>query len=107
MYAVISPSSYPRLKEILSKFSQYKLVITTFGVSYALKNNLDIDFALDKGVWVRAYSHKVFSHGELPIHEAEAIMVASDLQAILIASDEKVKAEAERRGVKVVSPDAS
>ena len=105
MFAVISPSSYPKLALILEKFSGYKLIVTTYGVSYALQNHINIDYALERGVWVRAYSHKPGTFSGLPMHEAEAIMVASDLQAILIASDEKVKKEAERLGVKVVSPD--
>ncbi|QKR00931.1 hypothetical protein GWK48_01370 [Metallosphaera tengchongensis] len=105
MFAVISPSSFPKLGKILEKFTEYRLIITSYGVSYALQNHIDIDYALDRGVWVRAYSHKAGTFSGLPIHEAEAIMVASDLQAILIASDEKVKKEAERLGVKVVTPD--
>ncbi|AEB94782.1 MULTISPECIES: PIN domain-containing protein [Metallosphaera] len=105
MFAVISPSAFPKLDVILKKFSDYKLIVTTYGVSYALKNHINIDFALDRGVWVRSYSHKSGTFSDLPVHEAEAIMVASDLQAILIAVDDKVKKEAERLGVKVMSPD--
>lgn len=103
MYAVISPSAFTKMDEIIKKFGKdYKLYVTTYGVSYALKNGIDIDKALDSGIKVRAYSHKVYPIQNLSIEETEAILVAKEFNSVLIVGDEKVKEIAEKNGVKVL-----
>jgi len=103
MFAVISPSALKRLKEIVNANRSYKLVVTTQGVSYAMKNGIDIDYALDHGVIVRAFSHKPPKVGELPPYESEAIMVALELNALLIASNDEVIVKAKELGVSVIT----
>ena len=105
MFAVISPSAFSKLKEIVDYSKNYKLIITTLGVSFAIKNSINIDYALDKGAIVRAFSHKSPKVGDLPQHESEAIMVAFELNAILIADDSKVIEKAKELGIKVIKPE--
>lgn len=103
MYAVISPSAFRKIDEIVQRFGKdYKLYITTYGASYALKNGIDIDKALDAGVKVRAYSHKFYPSEDLPIEEIEAILLAKDFDSILIVGNQKIKEIAEKKGIKVV-----
>ncbi|ACP35216.1 conserved hypothetical protein [Sulfolobus islandicus Y.G.57.14] len=102
MFAVISPSAFGKLKEILGSNKNYKFVITTLGVSFAIKNGIDIDNALDHGVIVRAFSHKPPKVGDLPQYESEAIMVALELNALLIAEDKDVIGKAKELGVNAV-----
>ncbi|WP_338602036.1 hypothetical protein V6M85_01360 [Sulfolobus tengchongensis] len=99
MFAVISPSAFNKLKELINIGKKYKLVITTLGVSFAIKNGIDIDYALDNGVIVRAFSHKPPKVGDLPLYESEAIMVALELNGILIAENRDVLAKARELGV--------
>jgi predicted DNA-binding protein (UPF0278 family) len=99
---VVSPSAFGKLREIIEKFKGEKVIITTYGVSYALENKIDIDFALDLGVKVRAYSHKPSKISNLSIYESEALLVAKDIEAVLVVGDEKVKEEAEKMGVKTI-----
>lgn len=103
MYAVISPSAYPKIDEIVRRYGrEYKLYVSTYGISYALKNGIDIDKVLDKGVKVRAYSHKLFPLENLSMEESEAILLAKDFDSILIVGDQKIKEIAEKKGVKVM-----
>ncbi len=105
MFAVISPSSFEKLKYIIKVAKNYKLIITTLGVSFAIKNNIDIDYALDNGVTVRAFSHKPPKVDDLPSYESEAIMVALELNAVLIANDRLVIEKAKELGVKAITID--
>jgi len=99
---VISPSAFNKIDEIIKKFNSDKIIITTYGVSYALSNNINIDKILDLGIKVMAYSHKPYQVSNLSITESEAILVARDLKATLIASDTKIKEEAEKLGISVI-----
>jgi len=99
---VISPSAFNKIDEIMKKFDQDKIIITTYGISYALSNNINVDKILDLGIKVMAYSHKPYQVSDLSISESEAILVARDLKATLIVSNNKVKEEAEKLGVKVI-----
>ncbi|QGA54219.1 hypothetical protein GFS03_06360 [Sulfolobus sp. E5-1-F] len=99
MFAVISPSAFGKLKELLDLNKKYKFVVTTLGVSFAIKNGIDIDNALDRGIIVRAFSHKPPKVGNLPQYESEAIMVALELNALLIAEDKDVISKAKELGV--------
>ncbi|AWR95110.1 hypothetical protein [Acidianus brierleyi] len=102
MILVISPSAFNKIDEIIKKFNSDKIIITTYGVSYALSNNINIDKILDLGIKVMAYSHKPYQVSNLSITESEAILVARDLKATLIASDTKIKEEAEKLGISVI-----
>lgn len=103
MFAVISPSAFSKLKEIVDNSKNYKLIVTTLGVSFALKNNINVDYALDRGVIVRAFAHKPPKVDDLPQYESEAIMIALELNAILIANDGNVIEKAKELGVNTIS----
>ncbi|AWR98329.1 hypothetical protein DFR86_10215 [Acidianus sulfidivorans JP7] len=90
------------MDKIIKEFSEYKLFVTTYGISYAIKNGIDIDKALDSGVKVRAYSHILHPLENLSMEETEAILLAKDFDSILIVGDEKIKEIAEKNGVKTV-----
>lgn len=101
---VISPSAFIKIKEITEKLKEINAIgyISTLGVSQALKEKVDIDYSLDNGVRVRAFSHKPFKIGDLPLYESEAILLAKELDAILIANDKRIEEEARRENVKVI-----
>ncbi|MDT7901665.1 MAG: hypothetical protein RRE78_07200 [Acidianus sp.] len=102
-YAVISPNLFKRLDKIVEKFKgKYSLIITTSGLSFALKEGIDVDKALDEGVKVLAYSHKFQPLEGLSVEETEAVLLAKDLNYYLITADDKVKEFAEKEGVKVI-----
>ncbi len=102
-YAVISPDLFKNIREVIEKFKgKYFLVITTSGLSYALKEGINVDEALDEGVKVLAYSHKFQPLEGLNIEETEALLLAKDLDYYLITADDKLKEFAEKDGVKVV-----
>ncbi|BDC17238.1 hypothetical protein [Acidianus sp. HS-5] len=103
-YAVISPSLFKNIHEVIEKFKgKYFLVITTSGLSYALRKGINVDEALDEGVKVLAFSHKFQPLEGLSIEETEALLLAKDLGYYLITSaGDKVKEVAEKEGVKVV-----
>ncbi|ARM77187.1 hypothetical protein B6F84_11970 [Acidianus manzaensis] len=91
------------MDKIIKDFNgKYKLYVTTYGISFAIKNGIDIDKALDAGVKVRAYSHILYPIEGLSMEETEAILLAKDLDSILIVSDEKIKKIAEENGVKTL-----
>ena len=108
-YAVISPSLFKNIREVIEKFKdKYSLVITTSGLSYALKEGINVDEALDEGVKVLAYSHKFQPLEGLSIEETEALLLAKDLGYYLITSTrDKVKDIAEKEGIKVILLDSS
>lgn len=101
---VISPSAFFKIREIVEKISKLnaEVYVSTLGISYALKEKYDIDYALDKGVKVRAFSHKPSRINDLPIYESEAILLAKELNAILIVGDKKVEDEAKKEEIEVV-----
>ncbi|AAY79757.1 PIN domain-containing protein [Sulfolobus acidocaldarius] len=104
MYVVISPSSFQKLEEILKSLGrENKLIITTLGVSFALRNHVNIDIALDNGAIVRSFSHKPPKIEGIPDYESEAIMVAVELNALLVTDNDDVKKKALDLGVRVMS----
>ncbi|NON63096.1 PIN domain-containing protein [Acidianus sp. RZ1] len=102
MYAVISPSAFPKISKIMGELSGFTFYITTYGVSYALSRGIDIDSILDRGIKVRAFSHNFRPIEGLDMPESEAILVARELNSVLVTSDENVKKAAEKEGVKVL-----
>lgn len=102
-YAVISPTVFKRLDEIVEKFKgKFSLIITTSGLSLALKIGVNVDRVLDEGVKVWAYSHKLLPLQGLSIEETEALLLAKELNYYLITGEDRVKEFAEKEGIKII-----
>ncbi|ADX81749.1 hypothetical protein GO599_05025 [Sulfolobus islandicus] len=82
--------------------SNTSLIITTSGLSFALKEGIDVNKALDEGVKVLVYSHKFQPLEGLSVEETEAVLLAKDLNYYLITAADKIKEFAEKEGVKVI-----
>ena len=99
-FVVITFSSLKYLQDILEKYKDKKLVVTLLTYAKALKSNINpLTF---ENIWVRAYSHKPVKISGLDEADSESLLVAQELSAILIASDEKVEKVAKEMNINVV-----
>ncbi|BBD71716.1 hypothetical protein HS1genome_0105 [Sulfodiicoccus acidiphilus] len=97
---VVSPSAYRDIEE-LAEDSAYELIVTTTGLSYAMRNGLPINYILDT-CSIRSFGHKVPPMEGLPVHEWEALLLARDLNALLLTKDSKAAEEAVKLGVELM-----
>ncbi|MUN29900.1 hypothetical protein [Sulfuracidifex metallicus] len=102
MIVVVAPSAYVYLNDLV-KVKDVTFYLTTMGISYALKNNIDVDSSLDAGFKVRAYSHKPPKITGIQDHELEAALVAKELEGYLLTLDENVIKRADEIGVKLIT----
>ncbi len=104
MIIVVAPSAYSLLPELLEiqKKGNVTFYLTTMGISFALKHNIDVDSFLDVGFKVRAFSHKPPKVPGIEDYELEAALVARELDAFLLTTDEKVKQKKGELGVKLI-----
>jgi hypothetical protein len=103
MIVVVAPSAYSLLPQLVKLHrSDVSFFLTTMGISYALKNGIDVDSSLDAGFRVRAYSHKPPKVPGIEDYELEAALVARELEGYLLTSDERTKAKANEMEVKLI-----
>ncbi|BCU66801.1 hypothetical protein HS7_02380 [Sulfolobales archaeon HS-7] len=100
---VIAPSAFDYFLQIKTKYPKEDVVITTSSFAEGLKLGKDVDLMLDKGVRVKAFSHKLIPIPELSDGESESIYVAKEFEATLITCDEKTVAFSRREGIRVLS----
>lgn len=98
-YVVVSPDALKSLDKIKHEFKDSIIIITPLTLAYAIKNGVD-PLEILKGVWVRAYSHKFQKIENLSEAQSEALLVAKEFEAELLASDSKVIEAANKVGVK-------
>lgn len=98
-FVVITFSSLKQLPELLKMYKDKKIVVTTLTYAKALKSGINpLDY---EAVWIRAYSHKPVKLQDLDEADSESILVAQELSALLITSDEKVEKIAKDMNVNV------
>ncbi|BAB66974.1 hypothetical protein [Sulfurisphaera tokodaii] len=99
-FVVITFSSLDYLKDLVEKYKDKKLVVTTLTLSKALKKGIN-PLVYDK-IWIRAYSHKPVKIYGLDEADSESLLVAQELSAKLITSDENVEKIAKEMKINVV-----
>lgn len=99
-YVVVTFDSLVYIKDIINTFGNKKIVVTTLTYSKALKSGVNpLEY---ENIWIRAYSHKPVKIYGLDEADSEAILVAQELSAQLITTDEKIEKVAKDMGVSVV-----
>ncbi|BFH72387.1 hypothetical protein SJAV_03310 [Sulfurisphaera javensis] len=99
-FVVITFSSLNYLKDLINIYKNKKVIVTTLTYSKALKKGLNP--LIYENVWIRAYSHKPVKIFDLDEADSEAILVAQELSAQLVTSDEKIEKIAKEMGINVV-----
>jgi len=99
-FVVITFSSLKYLPDLLEKYKDKKPVVTLLTYAKALKSS--INPLMFENIWIRAYSHKPIKINDLDEADSESLLVAQELSALLVASDEKVEKVAKEMSINVV-----